>query len=459
MPDQLFDEALIKRYDVAAPRYTSYPTAPQFQPVEVRRYADWAEASNAQPGSNPLSLYVHIPFCSTVCYYCACNKIITRNRKHAAPYLENLFQEIGMQAALFTPGRPVRQLHWGGGTPTFLDREQMRRLMQALQSGFELDADVESSIELDPREVSTDDMGFLKDLGFNRVSLGVQDIDPRVQRAVNRIQPFDKTSKILEAARDHRFNSISVDLIYGLPKQTPDSFEATLDAIIRISPDRLSVFNYAHLPARFKVQRQIDPADLPSNAEKLETLGMTIDRLCGAGYVYIGMDHFARPDDELAAAQRNGTLHRNFQGYSTHADCDLVGLGVSSIGQISGNYAQNHHRVEDYRQAIDGGGLAVGRGIELSQDDRIRRSVIGELICHFELDTARIERDYWIEFGDYFEKEIELLRPMTDDGLVEVERGTIRVRPAGRLLIRNICAVFDAYYNVQHKTAIFSKAI
>ena len=461
MQNELFNEELIKRYDILAPRYTSYPTAPKFYPIDEPRYREWVSQSHQNNGAKPLSLYAHIPFCSTVCYYCACTKVITANRRHAIPYLNDLLKEVEMQGSLFDSARRVEQLHWGGGTPTFLNQGQMEQLMDTLRSQFRFcdDAGGEYSIELDPREVSPEDITFLRALGFNRLSLGVQDINHRVQAAVNRIQPLEKTLEVLQAANECGFRSISLDLIYGLPLQTLDSFEATIDSVIRLNPDRLSVFNYAHLPDRFKVQRQINPADLPSAAEKLRILKMTIQTLCDAGYIYIGMDHFAQPQDDLARAQNNGSLHRNFQGYSTHGDCDLIGLGASSIGRINGNYAQNYHALEDYQRSIKNITLPVTRGFELGFDDKLRRAIISELICHFRLDFTSIERHFQIKFADYFSEELKALTAMAHDGLIDLWESEITVRPPGRLLVRNICAVFDHYFNWGDKKERFSKAI
>jgi len=458
---ELFDETLLERYDTTVPRYTSYPTAPQFHPLDEEQYLGWIARSNDGGNPLPLSIYVHIPFCSTVCFYCACTKIITANRNRAEPYLRGLLGEIRLISDRLDTSRVVEQMHWGGGTPTFISRAQMQMLMDELRSCFNFanDAASEMSIELDPREVGPGDIGFLREQGFNRVSLGVQDIDPDVQSAVNRIQPFEQTLGVFSAAREHSFKSISMDLIYGLPRQTPKRFESTLDAIIRVRPDRLSVFNYAHLPQRFKVQQQIDPSELPSRREKLDILKMTIERLSAAGYLYIGMDHFSQPEDELALAQKNGTLHRNFQGYSTHRDCDLIGLGASSIGQVGGNYAQNHVRLEDYHRSIDAARLPIVRGVKLNADDRLRRTVITELICNFRVDMDAIDVRYEIDFTRYFSNELEQLQVMQDDGLVEVDDATIRINPRGRLLVRNICSVFDAYLQTSEKFRGYSKAI
>jgi len=453
-----FDLPLINRYDKAGPRYTSYPTALElhdgFTDTDYRQHI---AKSNAAGG--PLSLYVHIPFCDTVCFYCACNKIITKNRAHAQPYLDNLCQEIAMQGALFDKNRVVNQLHWGGGTPTFLSYEQMHQLMVNTREHFTLknDDSGEYSIEVDPRETNLHTVQQLRSLGFNRISLGVQDFDHDVQKAVNRIQSEAQTFAVLKAAREQGFRSTNIDLIYGLPLQTVDSFNKTLDKILHVSPDRFSIFNYAHIPSRFKTQRQINDADLPSPEVKLAILQSVGQRLAEAGYVYIGMDHFAKPDDELAIAQRQGLLHRNFQGYSTHSDCDLVGLGITSIGQVGDAYSQNVKDLESYDQLIKQGKLPVFKGVDLNDDDKLRRAVIMQLICHFELQFAAIEQAYAIRFSDYFADELHALVPMQIDGLLTVNKDGIQVLPAGRLLIRNICMVFDRY--LAQKQQQFSRVI
>jgi oxygen-independent coproporphyrinogen III oxidase len=455
----IFDAELIRRYDKAGPRYTSYPTAVQFREgFGEAEYRAAALASNA--GSAPLSLYFHLPFCDTVCYYCACNKIVTKNRKRTAPYLERLFREIELQGELFERSRPVDQLHWGGGTPTFLSSEEMRALMDKTRRHFNLRADDsgEYSIEVDPREANAEIIALLRELGFNRLSLGVQDFDPTVQKAVNRIQSEAETFAVLDAARQTGFRSVNMDLIYGLPHQTVASFAATLDKVIDAGPDRLSVFNYAHLPELFKTQRQIDTASLPAAGEKLAILQHTIDRLTAAGYVYIGMDHFARPDDELAVAQREGTLYRNFQGYSTHADCDLVAMGITAIGKVGDTYSQNVKTLDEYSAALDAGRLPVFRGIVLSDDDKLRRAVITQLICHFELNFERIEQAFGIRFRDHFAAELAEFKSMQADGLLDLTEHSLLVRPAGKLLIRNICMVFDTYLRASQKQR-FSKVI
>ena len=456
----VFDPELIARYDQAGPRYTSYPTAVQFHDgFGADDYARAAQASNAT--GRPLSLYFHIPFCDTVCFYCACNKVATKDRTLAQPYLDRVYRELAMQSALFDRRRVVEQLHWGGGTPTFISRAQMTELMAATRRHFRLldDDSGEYSIEIDPREADPDSVRLLRDLGFNRMSLGVQDFDPRVQRAVNRIQTEEQTFAVLDAARGNGFKSVSIDLIYGLPLQTVEGFARTLDRITAASPDRLSVFNYAHLPERFKAQRRINAAELPTPAEKLAILRMTGERLAAAGYVYIGMDHFAKPDDELARAQRDGTLYRNFQGYSTHSDCDLVGIGITSIGMVGPTYAQNVKTLEEYYERIDAGRLALFKGLTLSRDDEIRRDVITRLICHFRLRFADVETRWDIAFADYFADELARLSQMVADELLLVGAEGIEVLPRGRFLIRNICMAFDAYLRSAAVQQRFSRVI
>ena len=456
----IFDLDLIRRYDKAGPRYTSYPTAVQFHDgFNEATYHEYAVNSNTLP-LKPLSLYVHIPFCDTVCFYCACNKVVTKDRSKAAPYLARLQQEMRLQSALFNPERPVTQLHWGGGTPTFLSHAEMRELMEGIRKNFKLfdDDSGEYSIEIDPREMQADTVALLRELGFNRMSLGVQDFDPKVQKAVNRIQSEEQTFRVLENAHSEGFKSVSLDVIYGLPLQSVESFAATLEKILAIKPERLSVFNYAHLPTLFKPQRRINQADLPSPAEKLEILQNTINRLIEAGYVYIGMDHFALPDDELALAQRNGTLYRNFQGYSTHADCDLIGLGITSIGKVGDSYSQNVKTLDEYYTLIDGGHLPVFRGVGLTADDKLRRAVITQLICHFNLEFSRIETEYNIDFKQYFSLELAELEKMQADGLLVYNDKRIEILPAGKLLVRNICMIFDAYLR-ENKEQRFSKVI
>jgi oxygen-independent coproporphyrinogen-3 oxidase len=455
----VFDPQLIRKYDKAGPRYTSYPTAVQFhEGFGETEYRELAQFSNAS--GKPLSLYFHLPFCDTVCYYCACNKIVTKNRRRAAPYLDHLQREIALQGALFDHSRPVTQLHWGGGTPTFLSAQEMRTLMRVTSEHFQLlpDDAGEYSIEVDPREADAETIALLRELGFNRLSVGIQDFDPLVQRAVNRIQSEEITLAVMAAARREGFKSISVDLIYGLPHQNVVRFSRTIAAIIDAAPDRIAVFNYAHLPELFKTQRQIDAEALPSAAVKLDILKTVIETLTAAGYVYIGMDHFAKPDDELALAQQAGTLYRNFQGYSTHADCDLVAMGTTAIGMVGDSYSQNLKTPDEYYACIDANRLPVFRGVQLNADDRLRRAVITQLICHFALDFRTVETAYGIDFADYFALECEDLADMAGDGLLTLDTHGIRVRPPGRLLIRNICMVFDHYLRQQTQQR-FSKVI
>jgi len=447
-----FDLGLIRRYDQSGPRYTSYPTAVEFD-ERFDEAAYKAACARSNLSGRPLSLYFHLPFCDTVCFYCACNKIATKDRSLAPPYLERLHKEIAMQSALFDRHRVVEQLHWGGGTPTFLSHDQMQGLMDQTRRHFTLadDAVGEFSIEIDPREADAATVALLRRIGFNRMSLGVQDFDPRVQAAVNRIQTEAETLEVLDAARAQGFRSISLDLIYGLPLQTAASFLST--------PDRISVFNYAHLPTRFKAQRRINETDLPAPEVKLEILQSTIARLGEAGYVYIGMDHFARPDDELAQAQRAGTLYRNFQGYSTHADCDLIGLGVTSIGKVDNTYGQNRRELDEYYADLDADRLPVFRGLTLNRDDLIRRDVITRLICNFQLSMPAVETAWDIVFADYFADALKRLEVMVGDGLLQIEDGTIRILPRGRLLVRNICMAFDAYLANKSGPIGFSKVI
>lgn len=456
----VFDPTLIAKYDQSGPRYTSYPTAVEFHDgFGEQAYREACARSNRL--GRPLSLYFHIPFCDTICFYCACNKIATKDRSMAQPYLDRVYRELEMQGELFDDERRVEQLHWGGGTPTFVSHDQMRELMEHTRRNFTLaDDDVgEYSIEIDPREASAESVSLLRSLGFNRMSLGVQDFDDSVQKAVNRIQTEAETLEVLDAARKQGFRSISLDLIYGLPFQSEKSFSTTLDRIIDFGPERLSVFNYAHLPKMFPPQRRIKDSDLPQPQAKLDILQMSIDKLTSAGYVFIGMDHFAKPDDELAVAQRQGSLYRNFQGYSTHAECDLLGLGVTSIGKVANTYSQNVKTLESYYEHIDAGRLPVMRGIELDRDDELRRDVITRLICNFELDYAAVEQAWDIDFQDYFSQARPTLEGMAADDLIKLDDKGIQVTPQGRMLIRNICMSFDRYMAEKTDQKRFSKVI
>jgi oxygen-independent coproporphyrinogen-3 oxidase len=440
-----FDAALIRRYDKAGPRYTSYPTAVAFKSFTSDEYQAQATQSNQSTQPLPLSLYFHIPFCDTICFYCACNKIATKDRSLSDKYLKYLYREIEMQAALYDQTRVVEQLHWGGGTPTFLNHAEMRALMAKTREHFKLltTDDGDYSIEIDPRSVTVETIHVLRETGFNRFSLGVQDVDEKVQKAVNRIQPIEQTRSVIEACRAVGAKSISVDLIYGLPFQTLEGFQSTLDTIIELAPDRISVFNYAHMPHLFKPQRRINEADLPSAETKLQIMKLAVEHLTQAGYEYIGMDHFAKPNDELAQAQANGTLHRNFQGYTTHADCDLVAMGVSSISSVANSYSQNAKTLDEYYAAIDAGQFPVIKGLVMTEDDVIRRHIIQELTCQFALDFTEVERLFNLNFAEYFAQELADLQPMAEDELLNLSTSGIKVTPRGRFLIRNICMVFD----------------
>ncbi|HMM75108.1 MAG TPA: oxygen-independent coproporphyrinogen III oxidase [Gammaproteobacteria bacterium] len=456
-----FSPELIKKYDVAGPRYTSYPTAVQFTPAfGARELAAQRSVIAGRVGGGPLSLYVHVPFCSKVCFYCACTKLITNNRARGARYLQRLLKEIPRRAALHGgQAREVRQLHLGGGTPTFLSVPQLTELVTALRGEFGFAASCETSIEVDPRTVSPETIAALRELGFNRLSLGIQDFDSRVQVAVNRVQSESQIVSVVAAARAAAYESISFDLIYGLPLQNPESFARTIDKVVALRPNRLSLFNYAHLPHLFKSQRQIDAALLPSPDQKLALLGSAIARLGDAGYDYIGMDHFALPDDELARARRDGTLHRNFQGYSTHAECDLLGLGMSAISAFDDCFVQNSKDVDDYQARVDAGELPITRGYALSDDDRLRREIIMALACQGTIDRADVERRWGIAFGDYFADELARLEEMQADGLVSVDAAQVRIGKAGMLLLRNICMVFDRYLRHHDSQPRYSRAI
>ncbi len=458
-----FDRLLIDKYNRAGPRYTSYPTAPHFHEnfgpdafrAEIKR-------SVSQQADRPLSLYLHIPFCDTVCYYCACNKIVTPDRSRALPYLDALLQEIRLMGSLFDADRKTTQIHFGGGSPSYLTMEQTHRIWQVLRESFHLvdDSLGEYGIEADPRECPDGAIEQLRAMGFNRISFGVQDLEYVVQKAVNRVQPLELTQKSVADARACGFHSINLDLIYGLPLQTAESFQKTLTAVIQdLSPDRLAIFNYAHLPQYFSPQRRINAEQLPSAEVKLQILENSINQLLAAGYVYVGMDHFAKPEDELATAQRNGHLHRNFQGYTTRAECDLVGMGLTSISQVGHSYAQNFKELPEYYARIQAGELAIFRGLELNEDDLIRRDVIMRLLCDFQLDRRGASTRLNIDFNDYFSNANEEIQHMVQEGLLEDDGNLIQVTPGGRLLIRNVCMAFDWYLTHGPQKKAFSKTI
>jgi oxygen-independent coproporphyrinogen III oxidase len=455
----LWDDALLSKYDLSGPRYTSYPTAPQFRD-NFSMQDFYAAVARSNESVRPLSLYFHLPFCDTLCFYCGCNKVVTHNKARALPYLQCIEKEMAANSVLFDQQRMVTQLHWGGGTPTFISDDEMSLLMNATRQHFQLldDDSGEYSVEIHPGRVSSKTMGHLRTLGFNRVSMGVQDFDPNVQKAVNRYNTRDEVHSLMQALRQQNYHSISMDLIYGLPKQTLKSICETLAQVIELSPDRLSLFNYAHMPHLFKSQELIHAADLPSAMQKLELLHMAIEQLQQAGYVYIGMDHFAKPNDSLVIAQQQGNLQRNFQGYSTHGDCDLLSFGVSAISAFGGTYIQNTKNLQDYQTRIHLQQHARIRGLQLTPEDIIRKDAINQLICHFELDFFVLNKNNGINALDYFADELKALQPMVEDGLLQIDANKIKVLDSGRLLIRRICMVFDSY--LKNSTQIrYSKVI
>ena len=457
-----FDKEVIAKYSLTGPRYTSYPTVLHFHEwFTDDSYKEQAALSNEDLIPSALSLYFHLPFCRMVCFYCACNKIITNNQKHADKYLDYLHREIQLQGRLFDRDRIVTQLHWGGGTPTYITNQQMQALMAETRRSFTLldDESRDYSVEIDPRVTDTKTISVLHDIGFNRISVGVQDFDIEVQKSVNRIQPFEQTAEVIKKARKQGFKSVNIDLIYGLPKQTVTSFKQTLEQLADLNPDRIAVYNYAHLPHMFKTQRQINEEDLPDADEKLAILQYIIEYLQSQGYLYIGMDHFAKPSDELAISQQKGTLYRNFQGYSTQKDCDLIGMGITAISRIGNCYAQNVHDLEDYYDCITQNQIPISRGLCLDNDDRVRRDVISRLICNFYLDFEGIEEVHSIDFREYFHNELLMLDDMVADELCSIDETGINVLPRGRLLIRNICMVFDKYLRNDTKKKSYSKVI
>ena len=453
---------LLTRHDVSGPRYTSYPTADRF--VEAFSAADYAQAlqlrrAGAAGMTLPLSLYVHIPFCESLCYYCACNKIITRHHERAAPYLRYLGREIDLHVAELGAGQAVSQLHLGGGSPTFLNDAELRELMGMLRRSFALTPGAEQSIEIDPRTIDPGRLDTLAELGFNRLSFGVQDFDPAVQKAVHRIQPTEQVFSLVEAARQRNFESVNVDLIYGLPQQTPESFDRTLAQVAALRPDRIALYAYAHLPERFKPQRRIITAELPNAAAKVAMLSRSLAAFQAAGYVYVGMDHFALPNDALAIAKRQGRLHRNFQGYSTQPDCDLIGLGVSSIGRIGATYSQNAKTMSEYCDLLDQGRFPVVRGLAMSRDDLLRRAVIMALMCQGQVQFESIELAWLVDFARYFAAELAALQTLAEQGLVKLDGGGIQVTATGWYFVRAVAMVFDRYLQSDRNRTRFSRII
>jgi oxygen-independent coproporphyrinogen-3 oxidase len=458
--DLVIDPVLIRKYDTAGPRYTSYPTADRF--VEAFGESDLSAclAGRRVGGMTmPLSLYVHLPFCDTVCYYCACNKVATRDRGKSAQYIKYLERECGLLRPLLGAERTLCQVHWGGGTPTFLPPAQLEELVAALKRTFDWKPGIEASIEVDPRRVAPGTLALLAGHGFNRLSVGVQDFDPAVQAAVHRLQSEEETRRAIAEARASGFRSVNLDLIYGLPRQTLDGFNRTLDSVLALEPERIALYAYAHLPERFPAQRRIAEAELPSAETRLQILAHAIGRLTRAGYVYVGMDHFARADDDLAVAQVQGRLQRNFQGYSTHGGADLIGLGASAIGSLGAAYYQNHKELDDYHAALDADRLPVARGLNLDADDLVRRAVIQSLACHFCVSIEAIELSHLVDFRRYFAAEMPALRSLADDGLVELSPDWIVVTPRGRLMVRVICMVFDRYLRERAARAAYSKVL
>lgn len=457
----VFDKELIRRYDTFGPRYTSYPTAVQFTTdYDAKDYLNWVKHSNEDPIPAPLSLYLHIPFCDTICYYCGCSKVITKDKSKAEPYIKLLKKEIKLQGALFAKDREVTQIHWGGGTPTFLNDMQIYDIIECIRENFNVPTSdqVEFGIEVDPRTVDQERIRNLANMGFNRISFGVQDFDHNVQESVNRVQSTEEIKQHIIDARIQHFQSINIDLMYGLPKQTMQTFSKTLDTTIELNPDRIAIYNYAHLPEMFKPQRRINEEELPSAEEKLNILQLCIDKLQDAGYVYIGMDHFAKESDDLVKAQQQGSLHRNFQGYSTNADCDMIAMGITAISRIGDNYGQNVRSIEEYESCLNENKIPVFRGIELEADDVLRREVINDLMCNNNLDIEKLEKKWRIKFNAYFKTSMADLQQMADDGLLKIENTKLTITTSGRLLARSICMQFDRYLQ-EKKSNRFSRVI
>ena len=460
-------EDLLSRLDSSGPRYTSYPTADRF--VEAFGAVQYRQALAQRRGGGravgalgagaPLSLYVHIPFCESVCYYCACNKVITRQHRRGAEYLDLLQLEVDLHAAALGPGQRVSQLHLGGGTPTFLDDAELARLVAMLRAAFDIVPGAECSIEVDPRTVSTARLAHLRGLGFNRLSLGVQDFDPAVQQAVHRVQPAEQVAALIDGARALRFESINVDLIHGLPRQTPASLARTVEQVGQLRPDRVALYGYAHLPQRFKPQRRIHAQELPGAAARVTMLSNAIAGFLGHGYDYIGMDHFALPSDALAVAKRQGRLHRNFQGYSTQPDCDLIGLGVSAIGRVGATYSQNAKTLPEYGDALRAGELPVVRGLALTRDDLVRRAVIMALMCQGRVAFESIELAHLVDFRRYFASELQRLAPLAEQGLLEIEAEAIQLTPLGWYFVRAVAMVFDRHLQVDRDRERYARLI
>jgi len=461
--DTIVPEALLRRLDVPGPRYTSYPTADRFGdafgPAEYRQALRQRAEGSTVGGTPPLSLYIHIPFCESVCYYCACNKIITKHHERSAEYLDALEAEIALHVAELGKGQSVSQLHFGGGSPTFLTDEEIGRLMARLRDSFKIVAGAEISIEVDPRTATPERLQSLAGLGFNRISFGIQDFDADVQVAVHRVQSFESVRDLVVAARANGFESINADLIYGLPKQTPESFARTIQQIAELRPDRIALYAYAHLPDRFKPQRRILAEELPKGESRIKMLGGAIAGFISAGYTYIGMDHFALPGDALSAARRQGRLHRNFQGYSTQPDCDLIALGVSSIGRMGATYSQNAKTLPEYYESIAKGEFPIVRGLTLTRDDLLRRAVIMAIMCQGRVEYESIELAHLIKFPEYFAAELEDLTPFAEGGLLEINDDSIQITALGWYYVRGVAAVFDKHLRASGNRERFSRII
>jgi oxygen-independent coproporphyrinogen-3 oxidase len=428
--------------------------------IDADDYLNWVKQSNEDPIPAPLSLYLHIPFCDTICYYCGCSKVITKDKSKATHYLDLLKKEIKLQGALFAKDREVTQIHWGGGTPTFLNDKEIFEVIECIRENFNVPAgdEVEFGIEVDPRTVDQARLKNLSNLGFNRISFGVQDFDNDVQQSVNRVQSTQQIKQHINDARNFHYQSINIDLMYGLPKQTVNSFSKTLDTTIELNPDRIAIYNYAHLPEMFKPQRRINEDELPSAEEKLNILQLCIDKLQNAGYVYIGMDHFAKATDALVKAQQQGTLHRNFQGYSTNADCDIVAMGITAISRIGDNYSQNVRSIDEYEACLNQNRIPVFRGIELEADDVLRREIINDLMCNNSLDIEKLESRWGIDFKTYFRSSLNNLQKMADDGLLKISNSRLTITTTGRILARSICMQFDRYLQEKNNSR-FSRVI
>ncbi len=451
---------LVKKYDRPGPRYTSYPTAPQFnESYTADNYLDEIIRTNNEDNPPDLSLYYHLPFCDTLCYFCGCNMIISRNRDRIHKYIDYVKNEIDLLRSYIRTDRKVSQLHWGGGTPTHLNPDEIHELSSYIHENFEFRDNSENGCEIDPRELTRDHLVALRESGFNRISMGVQDFNDKVQKAVNRIQPEELTVQVVDWVRELKFDSINLDLMYGLPFQTVDEFAKTVDKIIEISPDRIALFNYAHVPWMKKHMNLIKPEDIPAPEAKLEILKMSVAKLTSAGYVFIGMDHFAKPEDDLSKALKEKRLYRNFQGYSTNAGTDLYAMGITSISQLGNAYAQNLKTEREYFEALDEGRLPITKGYLMNEDDILRRHVITKVMCDFELDFAEVEKQFEIDFDKYFAWGLENIKENIDDGLASIENRKLVVHDMGRLLIRNIAMNFDGFLERKEDTAKYSRTV